>query len=161
VAVTKTKQLPLFEQFFAVRRFSSALTFSVEGGQLLFASNISGQFNLWRVPVEGGWPDQLTTFSDETVRGAGVSPRDGTIVLCADQDGDEFHQLYVIEGGKGAAGSALRRQRGLVARRHQVRLCGERAQADGHGMLGARRGERRGAAGVRRGEVLLPRCVLA
>jgi len=101
VAVTQTKQLPLFEQFFAVRRFSSALTFTQDGRDLFFANNMSGQFNLWRVPIDGGWPDQLTTFVDETVRGAAVSPRDGTIVLCADHDGDEFHQLYVIEGGRG------------------------------------------------------------
>jgi dipeptidyl aminopeptidase/acylaminoacyl peptidase len=101
VAVTETKQLPLFEQFFAVRRFSSVLTFSEDGAHVLFASNISGQFNLWRIPVEGGWPDQLTSFTDETVRGVGVSPRDGTVLLSADHDGDEFHQLYVIEGGKG------------------------------------------------------------
>jgi dipeptidyl aminopeptidase/acylaminoacyl peptidase len=101
VAATQTKQLPLFEQFFAVRRFSSVLTFSEDGAHVLFASNISGQFNLWRIPVEGGWPDQLTAFTDETVRGVGVSPRDGTILLSADHDGDEFHQLYVIEGGKG------------------------------------------------------------
>ncbi len=101
MAVTQTKQLPLFEQFFAVRRFSSVLTFGEDGAHVLFASNISGQFNLWRIPVEGGWPDQLTSFTDETVRGVGVSPRDGTLVLSADHDGDEFHQLYVIEGGKG------------------------------------------------------------
>jgi dipeptidyl aminopeptidase/acylaminoacyl peptidase len=101
VAVTKTRQLPLLEQFFAVRRFSGALTFTEDGAHVVFASNISGQFNLWRVPVTGGWPEQLTTFTSETVRGAGVSPRDGTIVLCADHDGDEFHQLYLIEGGKG------------------------------------------------------------
>jgi dipeptidyl aminopeptidase/acylaminoacyl peptidase len=103
VAVTQTKQLPLFEQFFAVRRFSSALAFSEDGAHLLFASNISGQFNLWRIPVEGGWPEQLTSFTEETVRGVGVSPRDGTLVLSADHDGDEFHQLYAIEGGKGWA----------------------------------------------------------
>jgi dipeptidyl aminopeptidase/acylaminoacyl peptidase len=101
VAVTKTRQLPLFEQFFAVRRFASALSFSPHGTHIVFASNISGQFNLWRVPVAGGWPEQLTAFGDETVRGAAVSPRDGTIVLCADHDGDEFHQLYLIPGGKG------------------------------------------------------------
>jgi dipeptidyl aminopeptidase/acylaminoacyl peptidase len=103
VAVTQTKQLPLFEQFFAVRRFSSALAFSEDGAHVLFASNISGQFNLWRIPVEGGWPEQLTSFTEETVRGVGVSPRDGTLVLSADHDGDEFHQLYAIEGGKGWA----------------------------------------------------------
>ena len=101
MAVTKTRQRPLLEQFFAVRRFSGALTFTEDGRHVVFASNISGQFNLWRVPVEGGWPDQLTAFTDETVRGAGVSPRDGTIILCADHDGDEFHQLYLLHGGKG------------------------------------------------------------
>jgi dipeptidyl aminopeptidase/acylaminoacyl peptidase len=97
VAVTKTRKPPLFEQFYAVRRFSSALAFSADGTHLLFASNMSGQFNLWRVPVEGGWPDQLTAFTEETVRGVGVSPVDGRILLCADHDGDEFHQLYLLD----------------------------------------------------------------
>ena len=97
MAVTKTRKLPLFEQFFAARRFSSALAFTADGAHLLFASNISGQFNLWRVPVEGGWPDQLTAFTDETVRGVGVSPTDGRVVLCADHNGDEFHQLYLLD----------------------------------------------------------------
>ena len=64
---------------------------------MLFVSNVSGQFNLWRVPVEGGWPHQLTSFTDETVRQIAVSPRDGTIVLTADPDGDEFTQLYLLD----------------------------------------------------------------
>src|SRR5207253_2049579 len=89
------------EQFFAVRRFSSVLGFTADGTHLLFASNISGQFNLWRVPVEGGWPDQLTAFADDTVRGVGVSPTDGRIVFCADHDGDEFHQLYLLDSDRG------------------------------------------------------------
>jgi dipeptidyl aminopeptidase/acylaminoacyl peptidase len=101
VAVTKTRKPPGLEQFFAVRRFSSALAFSADSASLLFASNMSGQFNLWRVPVDGGWPDQLTAFADETVRGAGVSPADGRIVLCADHDGDEFHQLYLLDPERG------------------------------------------------------------
>jgi dipeptidyl aminopeptidase/acylaminoacyl peptidase len=101
VAVTRTRNLPLMEQFFAVRRFSSVLDFTADGTHLFFASNISGQFNLWRVPVEGGWPDQLTAFTDETVRGVGVSPTDGRIVLCADHDGDEFHQLYLLDSNRG------------------------------------------------------------
>ena len=101
MAVTETRNLPLMEQFFAVRRFSSALDFTADGTQLLFAGNISGQFNLWRVPVEGGWPDQLTAFTDETVRGVGVSPTNGRVVLCADHDGDEFHQLYLLHSDRG------------------------------------------------------------
>jgi dipeptidyl aminopeptidase/acylaminoacyl peptidase len=97
MAVTRTRKAPLFEQFMAVRRFSGGLAFSADATYAYFISNISGQFNLWRVPVEGGWPDQLTAFADETVRFMGVSPVDGKIVLGADHDGDEFHQLYVLD----------------------------------------------------------------
>ena len=100
MAVTETRKPPLFEQFFAVRRFAAALSFTGDGEQLLFASNLSGQFNLWRVSLQGGWPDQLTAFMDETVRGVGVS-RDGRILLCADRDGDEFHQLYMLDPDRG------------------------------------------------------------
>jgi dipeptidyl aminopeptidase/acylaminoacyl peptidase len=97
MAVTRTRKAPRFEQFMAVRRFSGGLAFSNDGAYVYFVSNISGQFNLWRVPVEGGWPDQLTAFTNETVRSIGVSPTDGRIALCADHDGDEFHQIYVLD----------------------------------------------------------------
>ena len=33
----------------------------------------------------------------ETVRGVGVARTNGRIVLCADHDGDEFHQLYLLD----------------------------------------------------------------
>jgi dipeptidyl aminopeptidase/acylaminoacyl peptidase len=92
---------PAFERFIAYRRFGGALAFTQDGAHVLFVSNISGQFNLWRVPVEGGWPHQLTSFTDETVRQIAVSPRDGTLVLTADPDGDEFHQLYRLDPAEG------------------------------------------------------------
>ena len=97
MAVTRTRRAPLFEQFMAVRRFSGGLAFSNDGAYVYFVSNISGQFNLWRVPVDGGWPDQLTAFTDDTVRSIAVSPDDGRIALCADRDGDEFHQIYLLD----------------------------------------------------------------
>jgi dipeptidyl aminopeptidase/acylaminoacyl peptidase len=97
MAVTRTRKAPLFEQFMAVRRFSGGLAFSNDGAYVYFISNISGQFNLWRVPVEGGWPDQLTAFADETVRFISVSPVDGRIAIGADTDGDEFHQIYLLD----------------------------------------------------------------
>jgi dipeptidyl aminopeptidase/acylaminoacyl peptidase len=97
MAVTQARTAPLFEQFMAFRRFSGGLAFSNDGAYVYFISNISGQFNLWRVPVEGGWPDQLTAFADETVRFISVSPVDGRIALGADTDGDEFHQIYLLD----------------------------------------------------------------
>jgi dipeptidyl aminopeptidase/acylaminoacyl peptidase len=97
VAVTHRTTPAPFEQYMAYRRFSAGLAFSPDGSHVYFVSNISGQFNLWSVPVGGGWPRQLTAFTDDTVRLLGVSPVDGTIVFCADHDGDEFHQLYLID----------------------------------------------------------------
>jgi dipeptidyl aminopeptidase/acylaminoacyl peptidase len=101
MAVTKAHKAPPFEQFMAYRRFSGALAFNPDGSQLYFVSNMSGQFNLWRVGVEGGWPTQLTAFTEDTVRTLGVSPRDGTIAFCADHDGDEFHQIYLLDPDRG------------------------------------------------------------
>jgi dipeptidyl aminopeptidase/acylaminoacyl peptidase len=89
--------LPPFERFFAVRSFQPTLAFAPDGASIYFSSNISGQFNLWRVPVEGGWPEQLTSYHDRTVRQVVVRAGDEAIVFAADHDGDEFHQLYVLE----------------------------------------------------------------
>ena len=101
MAVTKARKLTPLEQFMAYRRFSAGLAFTPDGEHVLFVSNLSGQFNLWRVPAEGGWPDQLSAFTDDTVRLMGVSSRDGTVAFCADHDGDEFHQIYLLEPGGG------------------------------------------------------------
>ena len=101
MAITQTKRVTPFDQFMAYRRFSAGLAFTPDAEQVYFVSNISGQFNLWRVSVDGGWPEQLTAFTEDTVRILGVSPLDGTVIFCADHDGDEFHQLYLIRGGTG------------------------------------------------------------
>jgi len=91
---------PPFEQFFAHRRFAPIAQLTPDGGRVLFSSNISGQFNLWAAEPDGGWPEQLTTFTDNTVREVAVR-EDGTIVFGADHDGDEFNQLYRIPAGGG------------------------------------------------------------
>src|SRR5690606_41400460 len=49
----------------------------------------------------GGWPAQLTPFEDHAVRAVVPSPDGATIVFAADRDGDEFHQLYVLDAGGG------------------------------------------------------------
>ncbi len=91
-----------FEQFFAVRRHQpGALAFSPDGRHVYVSTDISGQFNLWRIPVEGGWPDQLTLFEDRTVRAAATHPRSDRIVFLADRDGNEFWQLFELQLGGG------------------------------------------------------------
>jgi dipeptidyl aminopeptidase/acylaminoacyl peptidase len=92
----RRKAAPRFEQFFAMRRFQPTLAFTPNGRQLLFSSDLSGQFNLWRVKVTGGWPEQLTTFENQAVRQVSVSPDGKTILFTADREGDEFHQIYAL-----------------------------------------------------------------
>jgi dipeptidyl aminopeptidase/acylaminoacyl peptidase len=94
---------PTFAQFAAVRRYSPTLSFSPDGGEVAYSTNTSGQFNLWRQPSAGGYPHQLTFYTDETVRQVEWSPDGQTILYTADQHGDEFHQLHVIPARGGVA----------------------------------------------------------
>ena len=59
-------------------------------------TNTSGQFNLWRISVGGGRQQQLTAFEENTIRSVAPSPDGKTIVITADHDGDEFHQIYSL-----------------------------------------------------------------
>src|SRR5581483_8950447 len=79
---------------------AAGLAFSADGADVYFVDNRSGQFNLWSVGIESGELRQLTDFRDWTVRLVAVSPADGTIALCADHDGDEFNQLYLVRPGE-------------------------------------------------------------
>jgi dipeptidyl aminopeptidase/acylaminoacyl peptidase len=85
-----------FEQFTAVRRYQPALTFSPDGAEIAYSTNTSGQFNLWRQSTEGGYPHQLTLYSEQAVREIEWSPDGDWILYTADRHGDEFHQLYRI-----------------------------------------------------------------
>lgn len=87
---------PPFEQFSAIRRYQPALAFSPDGDQLAYSVNTSGQFNLWVQAVDGGCPRQLTSFTERAVRTIAWSPDGATIGFSADQDGDEFQQIFTL-----------------------------------------------------------------
>ena len=92
---------PRFEQFFAIRRFQPALAFTPDGRRILFVTNTSGQFNLWRTSIGGGRQQQLTAFESSTVRSVAPAPDGKTIVFTADTDGDEFHQIHALSSTGG------------------------------------------------------------
>ncbi len=65
---TEDRHRYVFEQFTAVRRYQPTLAFSPDGSEVAYVTDTSGQFNLWRQSSAGGYPHQLTTFDDRTVR---------------------------------------------------------------------------------------------
>ncbi len=91
-----------FAQFTAIRRYQPTLAFSPDGSEIAYSTNTSGQFNLWRQASGGGYPRQMTIFSDHAVREIAWSPDGEQILFTADHHGDEFHQLYLIpaRGGR-------------------------------------------------------------
>jgi dipeptidyl aminopeptidase/acylaminoacyl peptidase len=114
-----------FAQFTAIRRYQPALSFSPDGTQLAYSTNTSGQFNLWRQPSAGGYPRQLTVFTDEAVREIAWSPDGETILFTADRQGDEYTQLYLIPA-RGGRPEALTGSPGV-----QFHLAGQPWSPDG------------------------------
>jgi Tol biopolymer transport system component len=92
----REKRRYTFEQFTAVRRYQPTLSFSPDGSEVAYSVNISGQYNLWRQSSAGGYPHQITLYSEQAVRDVQWSPEGDSIVYTADHHGDEFHQVYRI-----------------------------------------------------------------
>lgn len=88
-----------FRSFMNIRSASSP-SFSSDGGKVLFLTNITGTPQIWRVPVEGGWPEQMTYY-DDRVTGIRCSPRDGRIAFSKDQGGNERDQIYMLYPDEG------------------------------------------------------------
>jgi Tol biopolymer transport system component len=70
-------------------RSASGPSFSPDGRFASFLTSITGLAQLWQVPVEGGWPVQLT-FTGDSVRAAAYSPRRPELVFRMDR-GEKDH----------------------------------------------------------------------
>jgi dipeptidyl aminopeptidase/acylaminoacyl peptidase len=82
------------EKLFMTRQVGGA-TWSPDGKQIAFISNMSGRNNLWVVPEEGGFPVQLTV-SDQRQSAPAWSP-DGKWIACqSDYDGDEQWDIFLV-----------------------------------------------------------------
>ena len=76
-------------------------SWSPDGRQVVFTTDMSGRFNLWKVSAAGGWPIQLTQ-SDDVQSSAVWSPDGKWIVYQQDRAGDEMYDLYATpsDGGE-------------------------------------------------------------
>ncbi len=69
-------------------------TWSPDGKQIAFVSNISGRNNLWLVPSNGGWPSQLT-ISEQRQTQPAWSPDGAWIAYASDYDGNEQWDIFL------------------------------------------------------------------
>lgn len=75
----------------------AGLAFTADGKSLLVASDQSGVFNAYLLPVAGGSPIALTTSTDDATFPASVFPNDNRVLVTADEGGNELNHVYVRE----------------------------------------------------------------
>lgn len=77
---------------------------SADGKYILMNLNLTGRINLWKVPVNGGFPVQLTQ-SEDMQYGLSASPDGKWLAYQADHDGHEIFDLYAVPVAGGAVAS--------------------------------------------------------
>src|SRR6516162_3583444 len=75
-------------------------TWSPDGKQIAFVSNISGRNNIWLVSASGGWPTQLTISEQRQVSPA-WSPDGNWIAYASDYDGNEQWDIVLVSPKSG------------------------------------------------------------
>jgi dipeptidyl aminopeptidase/acylaminoacyl peptidase len=82
------------ERFLHVRS-ATGPRFSPDGEWIAFRTNITGVNQVWKIPAEGGWPEQLTFF-EENVGALDWSPDGRWIVFEMDEGGNERNQIWIV-----------------------------------------------------------------
>ena len=91
--------VPIDDLFFS--RSISGSSWSPDGKEIVFGTNLTGRFNLWKVNASGGWPLQLAV-SDDRQLAPMWSPDGKWIVWQQDRAGNEAYDLYVVPAAGGA-----------------------------------------------------------
>jgi dipeptidyl aminopeptidase/acylaminoacyl peptidase len=90
-----------YRDFEPTVRFRETLAVSPDGTQLAYVDDVQGHFNLAVLPLPGGAPRHLTSFTDSTVREAVWHPDGRSLLYVADSAGDERYQLYLVDEAGG------------------------------------------------------------
>ncbi|HZM16961.1 MAG TPA: S9 family peptidase [Candidatus Krumholzibacteria bacterium] len=75
--------------------FCNQPAFSPDGQTIAFASNMSGQPQIWKVAAAGGWPEAVTAF-DDPVSGFTWSPDGAWIAFSLAPGGGLNEQVYLM-----------------------------------------------------------------
>ena len=87
------------EKLYMTRAFVSS-AWSPDDKQIAFVTNISGRYNIWVAPAQGGWPVQLT-ISNQRQANTSWSPKGRWIAYNSDYDGNEQWDLFLASTSNG------------------------------------------------------------
>lgn len=94
----KAHPVPIEDLFFT--RSLDGASWSPDGKQVLFTTNMSGRANLWKVEATGGWPIQLVQ-SDERQYSGTWSPDGKWIAFQQDTAGNELWDIFAVASDGG------------------------------------------------------------
>ncbi len=88
----------LRDQIIALANIGScgSADYSANGKEIIFISNMSGSPQIWKIPASGGWPVQLTAFSDP-VTAMAASPKADLIAFQLAPGGGLNTQIYIMK----------------------------------------------------------------
>jgi len=91
--------VPISQLYYTRSTFGPA--WSPDGREVVFTTNLTGRFNLWKVSAAGGWPIQLLE-SEDRQEDAVWSPDGKWIVFEQDFGGGELYDLFAVpsDGGE-------------------------------------------------------------
>src|SRR5437868_14274498 len=92
--VEQGEQALSLERLYMTRAVGNT-AWSPDGKTIAFVTNITGRNNIWLVPLEGGWPMQLTV-SDQRQTALAWSPDGKWIAYQSDYDGDEQWDIFLV-----------------------------------------------------------------
>jgi dipeptidyl aminopeptidase/acylaminoacyl peptidase len=98
-ALAGAAPVPLADLFFT--RGGTDAIWIPHADAVVISTNLTGRYNLWTMPTNGGFPLQLTQ-SDDRESGLAASPDGRWIVFQSDHAGAEIYDLYATPASGGA-----------------------------------------------------------
>ena len=94
-STTVNKQFTASDFYQTTSIFGSSLNH--DGSAVLVSSDQSGVFNLYKYPVDGSAPTQLSESTKDSIFAQSWFPNDERLLYSADQEGNELNHIYVRE----------------------------------------------------------------
>jgi dipeptidyl aminopeptidase/acylaminoacyl peptidase len=95
----EARPIPIDDLYFTRSLYDAS--WSPDGKEILFTTDMSGRPNLWKVSAAGGWPVQLVQSDERQTQGT-WSPDGRWIVFQQDVAGNELWDIFAVpsDGGK-------------------------------------------------------------